>query len=282
MRIHVSFSLLGVLLFSSTPPAASAATYYVSPTGSDSNPGTQALPFNTLQKGHDVAVAGDTIYMRGGMHSISSQVNFTRSGASGNPIKLWAYPGELPVLDASSITAEPTWVIHLNAASWWHIKGLDIQNNPHGGGIRLSDNSNHNIIENNKTHHNGRLSAWAATGIVLYGNPSNNLILNNDSHHNVDADFGDGDGFGAGITGSGNVLRGNRAWRNGDDGYDFFNTNNNAVGGILLVENNWAWENGFDDNLVKNPGVTGFGFKLAGIRPGTTGTSGGHTLKNNL
>jgi len=38
---------------------APAAEYYVSPTGSDSNPGTQASPFATLTKGNGTAAAGE-------------------------------------------------------------------------------------------------------------------------------------------------------------------------------------------------------------------------------
>ena len=59
-------------------------------------------------------------------------------------------------------------------------------------------------------------------------------------------------------------------WRNSDDGIDLWNTK-----GITL-ENNWAWENGYDDNL--NPLGNGTGFKLGGSGSG----DGGHTLKNNV
>ncbi|MGH8187007.1 MAG: right-handed parallel beta-helix repeat-containing protein, partial [Steroidobacteraceae bacterium] len=40
---------------SETEGAAIGRTYYVAPGGSNSNPGTQAAPFATLQKAHDVA-----------------------------------------------------------------------------------------------------------------------------------------------------------------------------------------------------------------------------------
>ena len=81
-------------------------------------------------------------------------------------------------------------------------------------------------------------------------------------------------------TGSGTVLRGNRVWRNSDDGFDFFNIADNSTQGISLIENNWAFENGYDDNL--QPLGNGAGFKLGGRRAGTSGTSGGHTVRGNL
>ncbi len=88
--------LLALSLLTST---ANAAIYYVSPTGSNANPGTQAAPFLTIQKGHDVAVAGDTIYVRGGTYNVSTEITLTRDGVSGKPISLLAYPGERPVID---------------------------------------------------------------------------------------------------------------------------------------------------------------------------------------
>ena len=92
-------ALILLSLFIFAPILASAATYYIAPSGSNSNPGTQAQPFATLQKAHDVAVAGDTIYLRGGTHLYPSMTTLTRDGASGNHIKVFNYPGEVPVID---------------------------------------------------------------------------------------------------------------------------------------------------------------------------------------
>ncbi|HEY3255894.1 MAG TPA: hypothetical protein VGJ91_18175, partial [Polyangiaceae bacterium] len=66
--------LLGlfVSLASLSTARAHAADYYVATTGSDANAGTLAAPFATLQKGADVAVAGDTVYIRGGTYSITT------------------------------------------------------------------------------------------------------------------------------------------------------------------------------------------------------------------
>ena len=82
---------------------ASAAEYYVSPTGSDSNPGTQASPFASLQKANNSAAAGDTIWMRAGTYSSTGQITLSKSGTSDtNRTKIWAYPGEVPVIDFSN------------------------------------------------------------------------------------------------------------------------------------------------------------------------------------
>lgn len=45
--------------------AASTTSYYVSTTGSDSNPGTKSKPFKSLMKAQSAASSGDTVYIRG-------------------------------------------------------------------------------------------------------------------------------------------------------------------------------------------------------------------------
>ena len=114
---------------------AFAKDYYVATTGSDSNPGTVDQPFATLQKGHDVAVAGDTVYIRGGTYRIvtpaasSAGIRITKSGTSDtNRIKFWAYPGEIPVFDFSGMTISTTGYTNgiVVTGSWLHFKGLEV------------------------------------------------------------------------------------------------------------------------------------------------------------
>src|SRR5437868_1532210 len=82
--------------------SAQAAEYYVAPTGSDTNPGTMTAPFATIQKGNDVAAAGDTVWLRGGTYFSTRQITLSRSGTSdANRTKFWAYQREVPILDCS-------------------------------------------------------------------------------------------------------------------------------------------------------------------------------------
>lgn len=75
-----------------------AATYYVSTSGSDSNPGTQAAPFRTIAHAVDKMVAGDTTYVKGGVYR-EGNIRFGRSGTESAPIKLLNAPGEFPIID---------------------------------------------------------------------------------------------------------------------------------------------------------------------------------------
>ncbi|MBN1675689.1 MAG: DUF1565 domain-containing protein [Kiritimatiellae bacterium] len=60
--------------------AGQAATYYVASTGNDAHPGTWAQPFRTLQKGADVARAGDTVQVRGGSYTDDVTVKYSGTG----------------------------------------------------------------------------------------------------------------------------------------------------------------------------------------------------------
>ncbi|WP_179136206.1 discoidin domain-containing protein [Paenibacillus sp. 32352] len=88
-------------------PAAQQA-FYVSPLGSDTNPGTEAAPFATLTKAREAvqaitASATDDIhvYLRGGTYSLYEPFTLTEadSGKNGHKVIYEAYPGEKPVLD---------------------------------------------------------------------------------------------------------------------------------------------------------------------------------------
>ncbi|QJP14848.1 hypothetical protein G3545_15040 [Starkeya sp. ORNL1] len=260
--------------------------YYVSPTGSDSQTGTIGQPFASLQYAHDLAKPGDTIYLRGGVYALTEGIQLTRDGTSGAPITIANYPGETPILDGSRMTSTDYygrtgaggWVLDGSSISYNHIVGLEIRGGPMGGFV-LRDESHNNVIERLDVHDNGRAGS-EGKGISLYGASSNNLFLNNDSHDNHDLAGDNADGFQVSTSGAGNVLRGNRAWGNSDDGFDFFNIQNGTRNAPVRIEGNWAFDNGYDAN--GQPSGDGNGFKLGGIRQGSGGSSGGHIVVDNV
>ncbi|WP_158560399.1 DUF7594 domain-containing protein [Paenibacillus contaminans] len=92
-------TLMAIMMITAFTPhsnnSASAAptTYYVSPTGSDSNDGMSlSTPFKTIQKAANVMVAGDLCYIRGGTYR--ETVIPVHSGTSGNTITFQNYNGE--------------------------------------------------------------------------------------------------------------------------------------------------------------------------------------------
>jgi hypothetical protein len=85
-----------------------ACTYYISPSGSDEQPGTLAGPWRTLQKAFDTATAGQTVCLRGGIYPqyVDASAGFNqvekRSGDPERPILFTNYPGEIAVIQGST------------------------------------------------------------------------------------------------------------------------------------------------------------------------------------
>lgn len=74
-------------------PLLPAAEYFVSPAGSDTQPGTSEQPFRTIQRAADVMQAGDTCTIRAGLYR--EWVKPPRGGESEQrPITYRAAPGE--------------------------------------------------------------------------------------------------------------------------------------------------------------------------------------------
>jgi MYXO-CTERM domain-containing protein len=263
---------------------AHAADFYVAPTGSDSADGTMAAPFATLQKGHDSAGAGDTVWLRGGTYKVTKQIKLSKSGQSDtNRIKFFAYAKELPVIDFSGYVstnkAADTPAL-LVTGSWLHIKGMEIANVPvgasgdHSISALRSEGASNNTFELLDIHHN------FGPGLFISKGTGGNLILNVDSHDNYDKDGsqGDGqngDGFGVHYqeTGPSTIIRGCRAWLDSDDGYDLISQEV-----PVIVENSWAFQNGYANGGSTSPSSgNGNGFKMGSSEKGVR-----HIVRNNV
>jgi hypothetical protein len=244
-----------------------AATYYVAPHGDDADPGSKSRPFATWQKGHDVAIAGDTIYLRGGVYRVSAHrrqgVDMRgRRGKPGAPIRMWAYPGERPVLDCRGLSYDSGMYGILLEEDWWHFRGLTIRGVPEANAQSnsagmVAENVSHCIFESMEFSHNG------GPGFGIAGESADNLIQNCDAHDNYDAlgNGEDADGFHLAFTtptSTGNRFVGCRSWRNSDDGFDLWEAE-----GAVLIDNCWAFWNGcLPDSRTPASGGDGNGFKL--------------------
>ena len=94
------FATAAVLLVLSI--SARAATYHVSTTGNDANPGTSAAPFRTIQHAADLAQPGDTIIVHAGIYR--ERVSPPRGGTSeANRIIYEAAPGETVVITGAEV-----------------------------------------------------------------------------------------------------------------------------------------------------------------------------------
>jgi hypothetical protein len=84
--------------------------YYVATTGSDTNAGTLAEPFATIQHAADVMEPGDTCYIRGGVYRETVDLSGV-AGTSGNPITLTRYQDEEVIL-SGTLPITSNWTKH--------------------------------------------------------------------------------------------------------------------------------------------------------------------------
>jgi len=233
-----------------------AATYYVSPAGSDSNSGSSNQPFATPQKAMATMASGDTIYVMAGTYLCATEVKAAKNGTTNNYCKLWASPGAMPVFDFTN-AASGLRGIYIGK-DYWHVRGIEVANSKDNG-ILVS--GGYNIIEGCVVHDSNDDGIYITSNSGVQGH--HNLILNCDSFRNYQAAAhgNNGDGFAAKTgCGPGNVFRGCRAWNNSDDGWDFYDNDTNSV----TIDGCWAFANGL--NLWGDPAFdgNGNGFKLGG------------------
>jgi parallel beta-helix repeat protein len=89
-----------------TAAPTTSCDLYVSPTGSDANPGTLAAPWRTAQHAFGSVQAGQTICLRGGSYPIVTGGTYSQtlnmSGTATQPITITNYPGEVAILHGST------------------------------------------------------------------------------------------------------------------------------------------------------------------------------------
>lgn len=169
-----------LLCLSVASRAAGADTFYVSTHGSDSNPGTFARPWRTIQKAANVATPGSTVYVRGGIYHERVTVRVSGSAAAGHT-SFRSYPGETTVVDGTGLTVPDgdTGLFLILNRSYLVIRGFEIRNfrTTVAGrvpvGVHVRGASHHVEVRNNTIHHieHNRNAAWGtdAHGIAVYG-----------------------------------------------------------------------------------------------------------------
>lgn len=175
--LHITLSILS--LAAST--AVQAASYFVSLSGKDSNPGTLAAPWQTLQRAANVAKPGDQVQVRGGTYKQRTviQVNGTASA----PIVFTNYNGEQVIYDLTGVApvANLSAIIRVSNRSYVTIKGFTLRNYKTADarqvpaailidgackGVKIVGNVISAIEQNNATPYNFNANAH---GIAVYG-----------------------------------------------------------------------------------------------------------------
>jgi hypothetical protein len=199
------------MVFASWSPAAAVdsaalgqtnSSFYVSTKGNDSNPGTQAAPWRTVQHAADSVRAGSTVNVRGGVYE--ELVTIKASGnATDGYITFRSYPGETAVLDAGHLVpAGRSAILTIHDKSYVRIEGFEIRNFHTAEhrlvplGISVMGAGSHIELLKNNVHHIEQTfpgrdtpgSGGNGFGIAVYGTdaktPISELVIDgNEVHH---------------------------------------------------------------------------------------------------
>ncbi|MFC1878419.1 right-handed parallel beta-helix repeat-containing protein [Chloroflexota bacterium] len=159
------------------PDARQWAVYYVSPSGSDDNPGTEVEPWLTIQKAADTLEAGETVYIRAGTYHESVQPKNT--GVEGAYITYTAYPGEQVTIDGSGVSLDEwSGLIEIFGLIFIKVSGLRLVNSADAG--ILVDECGDIVIEDNYIYNtvSSGIGVWSSHGIIIDGNEVE--LANND------------------------------------------------------------------------------------------------------
>jgi parallel beta-helix repeat protein len=206
--------------------SSTGQTFYVTPSGKDTNPGSFALPWATISKAAQTMLPGQSVYVRDGTYT---GVYINRSGTPGKPISFRAYPGAKPKIVITEINS-PGFL--LQGASYINIDGFDLDykvlgvENANGkrweGGISIDVNTygakpvraHHVNITNNRVHGfpGGGIGSGLADYIRIEGNTIWETALWSEYdtsaislYQNVEVDF---------LPGFHNIIRGNTVFKN--------------------------------------------------------------------
>ena len=178
------------------------SSFYVSTAGSDSNPGTEAAPWRTVQHAADTARAGSTVKVRGGVYEELVSINASGNASDGF-ITFRSYPGETAILDADHFTPSGRQaVLTIHNQSYVRIEGFEIRNFHTAEhrlaplGISVMGTGSHIELLKNNVHHIQQTfpgrdkpgSGGNGFGIAVYGTdakaPITDLVIDgNEVHH---------------------------------------------------------------------------------------------------
>src|SRR5436305_1348966 len=184
--------------------------FYVSTTGSDSNPGTVTSPWRTIQHASNSVQAGDTVYVRGGVYNESVNISVLGSATEG-PIEFQTFPAEQAIVDGTGLvpsTSARQGLINIANQSYISFQGFEIRNyqtssasaapagiwiSGSGSYIQVLNNLIHNIVTTSETNGNafgiavyGTAAPASLDRVTISGNQVYNLRTGNSESVNVD------------------------------------------------------------------------------------------------
>jgi hypothetical protein len=160
-------------------PPSTGTTFYVSPTGSDENPGTESLPWRTVQKAVDTLHAGQRAYVEQGVYEenvlYDPTANHGAYGTAEDPITITNSPGQRPVLRPS--LTNPRYPLRLKGA-YFRFHGFVILDDKEVGGNGFVNVYITNASNGAAAHHL-ELSGCE----IRFARAASGMFVDNTAHH---------------------------------------------------------------------------------------------------
>jgi hypothetical protein len=159
----------------------SGRIFFVAPGGSDANAGSFTSPWATVRHAKNIAVAGDTIYLMNGVNETGldgsrATLAIAKSGSSGLPIAMIAYPGASATI--GSATGQQYGIRTTAASSYWLLAGINLRGV--FSALTVASSSNWRVIGNDISCPNG-----TGTGAcVAFSGGQNLFFYRNRIHDN--------------------------------------------------------------------------------------------------
>ncbi len=238
------------------PPPSGVATRYVSPTGSDANPGTQAAPWREIRWAATHVSAGDIVDIADGTYA--SPIVISADGTAAHPIVFRATGSNAIVSGAGTNTTDRD-AIFVTFAAHVIVHGLKIQN-AYRSGVRV-DQSDNITIQACVCSNNGRWGIFTdfSDDLHLLGNECYGSQLEHGIYHSNSGDRA--------------LIRGNYCHDNWSSGIQINadpSQGDDGISSFCVVERNFLLRNGLGTGM----GGGGAAINLASVR--------NCTIQNNL
>ncbi len=148
--------------------------YYVSTTGDDANPGTEALPWKTIVKAAGIMVAGQVAIVEPGTYA-EGNIHAVNDGFAGYPITFKSRNRGAAVIDVPDYS---TCAFDFSWRGYIVIEGFDVFSSPQHG-LNLGTNANHVEVKNCVIRSNLRAGVYDL-GTGTDNKLNNCLIYDND------------------------------------------------------------------------------------------------------
>ncbi|MGZ4877551.1 MAG: choice-of-anchor D domain-containing protein [Candidatus Angelobacter sp.] len=147
--------------------------FFVAPGGSDANAGSFNAPWATVRHAKNSAQAGDVIYLMNGVNETgldasNATLAVAKSGSSGLPIAMVAYPGANATI--GSATGQPYGIRTTATASYWVLAGINLRAG--FSALTVGNSSNWRVIGNDISCPNG-----SGTGACVAFSAGQNISL---------------------------------------------------------------------------------------------------------